>query len=317
MVMAETGHRLSLTTPARQAPGGWRRIGDFVALTKPRPMSVVVFTALAGLLAPRSVPLDLTKGMLAMAAIALGGGGSAVLNMWFERDLDARMMRTAGRPIPAGRVTPTAALAFAVVLIAVALTLMFWVAGLVAMAMLAATILFYGVVYTMWLKRATALNVVVGGGLASILTPLTGWAAAVGTVGLEALALFVFLVPWTPPHVWSQALVRREDYANAQVPMMPVVAGSERTRTMIVAFTIAHAVFALLPFAMGIAGFAWLAAALIGGAVLVVEAVDLARRPDDAEMRRAAWRFYRHNSIYVAVLLTTLIAERIVVYSIH
>lgn len=315
--MAETGQRLGDTSPVGQAPAVWRRIGDFIALTKPRPMSVVVFTALAGLVAPRLVPLDPVQGALAMLAIALGGGGSAVLNMWFERDLDRRMVRTAGRPIAAGRISPAQALAFAVMLISVGLVLMVKVAGPVAAAMLALTILFYGVVYTMWLKRLTALNVVIGGGMASLLTPLTGYAASEGSVTLEALALFAFLVPWTPPHVWSQALVRQSDYANAGVPMMPVLVGSERTRSLIVGFTLAHAILALLPFVLGAVGYVWLAAAVFGGGLLCVEALKLQRMADDAVMRRAAWQFYRLNSVYVVLLLAALIAERTIMHSIH
>lgn len=291
-----------------QRPG--RRGADFFALLKPRPMSVVVLTALAGLLAAGPERAGVLQGAGVMLAIALGGGGSAVLNMWFERDLDARMARTASRPIPAGRVAPGEALAFALVLIAAGLALMAAAAGPVATAMLALTVLFYGVVYTMWLKRATALNVVLGGGLASILTPLTGWAGASGTVSLEAVVLFAFMVPWTPPHVWSQALVRSADYASAGVPMMPVVAGPARTRRMIVGFTIAHALLALLPAVTGSAGLVWLAAAVIGGAVLTAEAVRLARLPEGDLSRTAAWTFYRHNSVYVVALLAALVAER-------
>lgn len=292
-----------------QKPTG-RRLADFVALLKPRPMSVVVLTALAGLLAAGPGHATALQGAGVMLAIALGGGGSAVLNMWFERDLDARMVRTAGRPIPAGRIAPGEALAFALVLIAAGLALMAAVAGPVAMAMLALTVAFYGVVYTMWLKRATALNVVLGGGLASILTPLTGWAGASGSVPLEAIAMFAFMVPWTPPHVWSQALVRSADYANAGVPMMPVVAGSVRTRRMIVGFTVAHSLLAMWPTAMGTTGLLWLAAAAFGGIVMTGEAVRLARLPDGDAARAAAWTFYRHNSVYVVALLAALVAER-------
>ncbi|MBL8566438.1 MAG: protoheme IX farnesyltransferase [Hyphomicrobiaceae bacterium] len=304
-----TGAGFRMTMNARTAGGHTAgRVADFVALLKPRPMSVVVLTALAGLLAaPGSTTLSVA--LVAMVAIALGGGGSAVLNMWFERDLDARMVRTASRPIPAGRVKPAEALAFALALIASGLVAMATVSGPAAAAMLALTILFYGVVYTMWLKRATPLNVVVGGGLASILTPLTGWAAATGGVSLEAVALFAFLVPWTPPHVWSQALVRSADYSNAGVPMMPVVAGSARTRRMMVGFTAAHALLAFLPLAFGTTGLAWLVVASLGGVAMTAEAVRLARATD-ATAQAAAWIFYRHNSVYVVALLAVLIAER-------
>lgn len=311
--MRGAGLKFGLQDRPGEAHSSAGRLADFVALLKPRPMSVVVLTALAGLIAPRTFQISLAEGVLALLSIALGGGGAAVLNMWFERDLDARMVRTAGRPIPAGRVSPGEALAFAVLLIAAGLLLMAWVAGPVAMAVLALTVAFYGVVYTMWLKRATALNVVIGGGAASILTPLTGWAAATGEIGLDALALFAFLVPWTPPHVWSQALVRSSDYANAGVPMMPVVAGATRTRRMIAGFTIVHAVLALLPFALSVTGYVWLAAAVVGGAVLTLKSVSLARIADGEPAQKAAWSFYRLNSIYVVALLAALALERLVI----
>jgi len=283
---------------------------DFVALMKPRPMSVVVFTAIAGLLAA-PVAMSPTSALTAIVCIALGGGGSAVLNMWFERDLDARMARTASRPLPAGRVAPEEALAFGLLLIVSSIAVMALAVNPMAAVVLAVTILFYGVVYTMWLKRQTPLNVVVGGGLASLLTPLAGWVSATGTVSWEALALFTFLVPWTPPHVWSQALVRADDYAGAGVPMMPVVVGSARTRWMIVGFTAAHAGLALLPVAAGFTGPLWLSAAVIGGAVLAVEAVRLARAGELSVERRLAWRFYRLNSLYVMALFVALIVERV------
>jgi protoheme IX farnesyltransferase len=272
-------------------------------------MSVVVFTAIAGLIAAPCAISPMTA-VIAICCIALGGGGSAALNMWYERDLDARMARTASRPLPAGRVTPDEALLFALLLICFSVAAMAWAVNPAAAVMLALTILFYGVVYTMWLKRLTALNVVIGGGLASLLTPLTGWVSASGSVSIEALALFAFLVPWTPPHVWSQALVRSSDYANAQVPMMPVVAGSARTRWLIVGFTVAHALLAFVPWAMGLTGLAWAVAAVLGGAVLVIEALRLASTRAAADERRLAWRFYRLNSIYVMALFAVLIIER-------
>ncbi len=308
--MTETRPRIGFAALAGQVPaadGG--RVRDFVALTKPRPMSVVVFTAIAGLLAA-PVAMSPAIALIAIVCIALGGGGSAVLNMWFERDLDARMARTASRPLPTGRVTPDQALAFALLLIAGSVAVMALAVNPMAAVMLGLTILFYGVVYTMWLKRLTALNVVIGGGLASLLTPLTGWTAATASVSVEALVVFAFLVPWTPPHVWSQALVRSADYANAQVPMMPVVAGSQRTRWLILAFTAAHALLTLVPFMLAMTGALWLAASLGGGTVLLIEAVRLARQRDAAAERRQAWRFYRLNSIYVVVLFAALVIER-------
>ena len=286
------------------------RIADFVALLKPRPMAVVLLTAIAGLLA---APVDpgLETRLMAILAIAAGGGGAAALNMWFERDIDARMARTARRPIPSGRVTANEALLFALVLIAGAMWLMAAAAGAVAATVLALTILFYGVVYTMWLKRATALNVVVGGGLASLLTPLSGWAAATKGINIEALSLFAFLVPWTPPHVWSQALVRASDYRSAGVPMMPVVAGVSRTCWLIFAFTVVHSMLALWPSLTGATGVLWTTIAAVGGAGLVVLAFRLAVTADAASTNARAWRLYRWNSVYVAALLAALVGERL------
>ncbi|MCB1506118.1 MAG: heme o synthase [Hyphomicrobiaceae bacterium] len=308
--MAETGQRLDATQPVGNGLAGWRRIADFIALMKPRPMSVVTFTALAGLLAaPVTPPLSLAAASLAMLCIALGGGGAAVLNMWFERDLDRQMARTLARPLPAGRVAPGEALLFALILIVGSVSAMAVWVNATAAAMLALTIFFYGVVYTMWLKRVTALNVVIGGGLASILTPLTGWVAATSSLSLDAIVLFAFMVPWTPPHVWSQALVRGAEYARAGVPMMPVVAGSRATRWMILGFTILHAGLALLPSALGLAGPWWLATATVGGLVLIALALQLARVADPVDERRLAWRYYRINSLYVVALFLVLILE--------
>lgn len=306
--MAGSGHRLVDRTA--MPFGAWlSRVGDFVQLMKPRPMAVVVFTALAGLIAaPNSVALD--AGIVSMLCIALGGGGSAALNMWFERDIDARMVRTANRPIVAGRIAAGEALTFAMLAMMTSVVVMTVAVNPVAGLLLALTIMFYGVIYTMWLKRVTALNVVIGGGLASLLTPLTGYAAAAGEVTIEAVALFAFLVPWTAPHVWSQALVRASDYAQAGVPMMPVVAGSARTRQLIVAFTVCHAIMALLPFALGTTSMLWGAVAAIGGAVMVAKSVTLMRIADSAMERREAWTFYRMNSFYVVALLAALIVER-------
>mgnify|MGYP001766514313 CR=1 FL=1 len=308
MTEARSRSEIALSGGGPSARGG--RVMDFVALMKPRPMSVVIFTAIAGLLAA-PVELSPLTALIAILCIALGGGGSAVLNMWFERDLDARMVRTAARPLPAGRVSPQEALVFGALLIVSSVTIMALVVSPMAAIMLVLTILFYGVIYTMWLKRQTPLNVVIGGGLASLLTPLTGWACATGNVSWEAIALFAFIVPWTPPHVWSQALVRAGDYANAEVPMMPVVAGSVRTRWMIVGFTLVHAVLALVPSAMGFTGAIWLSAALAGGAILIVEAVRLARADELPQEHRLAWRFYRLNSLYVVALFAAIIVERV------
>lgn len=295
---------LALACEARLA-----RIRDFVALTKPRPMSIVLAAAAAGLLAAPG-PLDPPTAAAALLAIAAGGGGSAALNMWYERDLDRLMVRTAARPVAAGRIAPGEALAFALASMLGGVALMALAVSPAAAAMLAATIAFYGVVYTIWLKRATALNVLIGGGVASVLTPLTGWVAATGSLSAEAMALFAFLLPWTAPHVWSQALVRRDDYDRAGVPMMPVVAGSERTRWLIVLFTATHVALSLLPVVIGAAGTAFALTAVVAGAALTIEAVRLAQIEDEARARQRAWTFYRWSIAYVVMVTVVLVADR-------
>lgn len=295
--------------PASSPEARRAHIRDLVALTKPRPMSIVVAAAIAGLLAAPG-PLDPLSAVAALIAVAAGGGGSAALNMWYERDLDRLMVRTAARPVAAGRMAPGEALAFALALMLGGIALMALAVNSAAAVMLALTIAFYGVVYTMWLKRATALNVLIGGGVASVLTPLTGWVAAAGSLSLEAVALFAFLLPWTAPHVWSQALVRRDDYERAGVPMMPVVAGSVRTRWLIVLFTATHAAMSLLPVAIGAAGMAYALTAATAGAALTIAAVRLARIEEEVRARQRAWAFYRWSIAYVIVVTAVLVAER-------
>jgi protoheme IX farnesyltransferase len=216
-----------------EAPGG--TVGDFVALMKPRVMSLVVFTALVGLVV---APGDLHPALavIALIAIAVGAGASGALNMWFDADIDARMTRTAGRPIPRGRVTPEEAFTFGMVLaVGSVLTLgvlVNWVAG----ALLALTIAFYILVYTMWLKRRTPQNIVIGGA-AGAFPPMIGWAAVTGGISIESIVMFAIIFMWTPPHFWALALLRSGDYARAGVPMLPVVAGEEETRRQIVIYS--------------------------------------------------------------------------------
>lgn len=306
--MLGTEFQIGRTEPALIRDGLGARLRDYVALTKPRPMSIVLAAAAAGYLAAPALSSS-RDGVLALLAIGAGGGGAAALNMWYERDLDAGMTRTAGRPVAAGRIPPSHALVFALALIFGSVALMALAATATAAAMLALTISFYGVVYTMWLKRVTALNVLFGGGVASVLTPLTGWAAATGSVSFEALSLFAFLFAWTPPHVWSQALVRHADYARVGVPMMPVVAGSEATKKLIVLFTATHVLLSLWPVAIGAAGWLFGAVAVVAGGLLLIEAARLAGSADEALALSRAWTFYRRSIGYVIAMLVALAVD--------
>ena len=235
-----------------------------VALTKPRVMMLAVFTALVGL---RSAPgrLDPLTTLAAVLAIAAGAGAAGVLNMWYDADIDAVMTRTAMRPIPRGKVSRFEALVFGLVLGSIAVVVIALATNFTAAALLACTILFYVVVYTAWLKRATRQNIVIGG-TAGALPPVIGWAAA-GEIGLEPLALFLIIFLWTPPHFWALALNRTDDYAAAGVPMLPVVAGRAATTRQILIYSGLLVVASVLPWVLGFAGSIYGAIAAICGAL--------------------------------------------------
>lgn len=242
-------------------------VSDFIALLKPGVMSLVVFTGMAGMLvAPGQI--NLFQQLLCMCCIALGSGAGAAMNMWYDRDIDAVMLRTLARPIPAGRIAPDDALAYglflafgSVMLMGLALN---WVAGL----MLAAAIAFYVVIYTMWLKRSTPQNIVIGGAAGSF-PPLIGWAAVTGEVSAEPALLFAIIFLWTPPHFWALALYRNADYSRAGVPMMPVVRGKPHTKKLMIAYTWALVACTLLLPALGMAGIVYaIPTALLGAAFL-------------------------------------------------
>src|SRR6266700_7849079 len=221
------------------------RLPDFVALTKPRVMFLAVFTALVGLIiAPGH--LDLLRASTAILAIAAGAGAAGALNMWYDADIDAVMTRTAMRPIPRGKISRFEALVFGLVLGGFAVAVLALATNFTAAALLASTILFYVVVYTAWLKRATRQNIVIGGA-AGALPPVIGWVAATGDVGLQPLVVFLIIFLWTPPHFWALALNRRDEYARAGVPMLPVVAGRSATTRQILVYSVALTPISLLP----------------------------------------------------------------------
>ncbi len=282
-------------------------VADFLALMKPRVMSLVVFTALVGLVA---APGEIHPfiGLVALLAIAAGAGASGALNMWYDADIDARMARTAARPIPRGRVTEDEALSFGLVL-AVGSVLMLgvlvnWVAG----ALLAATIAFYMLVYTMWLKRRTPQNIVIGGA-AGAFPPMIGWAAVPGSVSLESFVLFLIIFVWTPPHFWALALVRARDYERAGVPMLPVVAGPEETRRQILVYSVLLVPLAATPAFIGLGGPAYLGAAIILGAVFLALAWKIRTVTEGRPADTAAKRLFGFSILYLFLLFAVLLGE--------
>ncbi len=280
---------------------------DFWQLLKPRVMSLVIFTALVGmLLAPEG--MNPVLGFASLLAIAVGAGASGALNMWWDADIDAVMSRTAKRPIPAGRVAPGEALAFGLVLSVGSVLFLGIVANWFAAAFLAFTIFFYVVVYSMWLKRWTAQNIVIGGA-AGAFPPMVGYAAATGSVSIESFVLFGLIFLWTPPHFWALALVKSADYERAGVPMLPVVAGESATRLQILLYTLVLAPFAVLPVFMGFGGLAYLVVSVVTGGIMIRDAVGVYRIREGAEANRAAMRLFGFSILYLFLLFAVLLAE--------
>ncbi|MET4385985.1 protoheme IX farnesyltransferase [Bradyrhizobium sp. F1.4.3] len=278
---------------------------DFAALTKPRVMMLAVFTALVGMsIAPNR--LDSLTTSAAVLAIAAGAGAAGVLNMWYDADIDAVMTRTAMRPIPRGRISRFAALVFGLLLGSFAVVVLALATNLMAAALLACTIVFYVVVYTAWLKRATRQNIVIGGA-AGALPPLIGWAAATGEVGLEPLALFLVIFLWTPPHFWALALNRTDDYARAGLPMLPVVAGRVATTRLVLIYSGLLVLASEVPWMLGFAGVIYGAIAAICGALFLLLARQL-NRSVEAD-RRAAHRLFVFSIAYLFVLFAALLID--------
>lgn len=283
-------------------------VGDFIALLKPRVMSLVLFTALVGMaVAPGGQHPVLSAA--ALLAIALGAGGAGALNMWFDADIDARMLRTCARPVPAGRIERAEALSFGAVLAFFAVILMALAANLLAAALLAFTIGFYVFVYTMWLKRRTPQNIVIGGA-AGALPPLVGWAAVTGDVTLAPVVLFLIIFFWTPPHFWALALYRGGDYARAGVPMMPVVAGVHKTCDQIVLYALILVPLSLAPAMLGFAGWLYAGVAFACGAAFLGLAFALRRaRADRSALERRGRRLFTFSILYLALVFGALLAE--------
>ena len=292
--------------PAQTLPADWR---DFFALTKPRVMSLVVFTAACGLLAS-GVRMPPVLAFTAILAIALGAGASGALNQWYEAELDAKMKRTAKRPLPDGRMDRSSALHFGVGLAVFSVLLMGLAANWLAAAVLAGSILFYVVIYTIWLKPRTPQNIVIGGA-AGAFPPMIGWAAATGNITLLPFLLFLLIFFWTPPHFWSLALFVRSDYANAGIPMMPVVAGQKATRTQIMLYTLVMAATAVAPWVLGLTGaiYGWTATLMSLVFALLAFRVGIGKATDPAEMR-AEKRLFAFSVLYLFVLFGAVIVDR-------
>src|SRR6187397_1201931 len=271
LVSEGADYRGSLSAGTGLAEPSLATVGDYFTLMKPRVMSLVVFTALVGLaVAPGS--LHPVTAFTALVCIAVGAGAAGALNMWYDADVDAVMSRTADRPIPAGRVKPGEALAFGLVLAGFSIVFLGLMINVLAAGLLAFTIFFYAVVYTMWLKRWTPQNIVIGGA-AGAFPPMIGWAAAGGGVGLESCLLFLIIFFWTPPHFWALSLYRCDDYFRANIPMLPVVSGSAETRRQILLYSLVLAPDGVSPWLLGTAGLAYGVVAILGGAAMLALAL--------------------------------------------
>jgi protoheme IX farnesyltransferase len=303
MSLASEGENLSLPLHAQPSIAG---AGDYIALMKPRVMSLVVFTALVGLMvAPGHVHPVI--GFTALLCIAVGAGASGALNMWYDADIDAKMTRTAGRPIPAGRVLPGEALAFGLTLASFSVVILGLLVSVFAAALLAFTIFFYAVVYTMWLKRWTPQNIVIGGA-AGAFPPVIGWAAATGGIAIEPVVLFLIIFFWTPPHFWALSLYRTEDYARAGIPMLPVVAGERETRRQILLYTLVLVPLGVAPWALGFAGMLYGVVALVTGAAMLVLALRV-RAEQGSRDNKASKHLFAFSILYLFLLFAALLVE--------
>jgi protoheme IX farnesyltransferase len=282
-------------------------VGDYIALLKPRVMSLVIFTALVGMaMAPGHFHPVLA--ITSLLCIAVGAGASGALNMALEGDIDAKMSRTANRPIPRGRITRPEAMAFGMTLAFFAVMtlgiLVNWIAG----ALLAFTIFFYVVIYTMGLKRWTAQNIVIGGA-AGALPPVVAWASVTGTVDVEPLLLFAIIFFWTPPHFWALALFRSDDYARAGIPMLPNVAGPDATRLQILLYTVVLIAVAAAPWALGYFDAIYGVTSLVLGAGMLVLAINVYIRRERSQSLRATRKLFAFSILYLFALFATLLAE--------
>jgi protoheme IX farnesyltransferase len=289
---------------------GEARVGDYVALLKPRVMSLVVFTAVSGLLlAPGGI--DPVIGAIAILCIALGAGGSGALNMWYDADIDRVMSRTANRPIPAGRVAREEALVLGIVLSGFSVATLGLATNWFAAGFLAFTIFFYAVIYTMWLKRSTPQNIVIGGA-AGAFPPMVAWAAVTGGVSLQSFLLFLIIFLWTPPHFWALALYKQGDYGAAGVPMLPNVAGTATTKLQILLYSVALVASTLVPPFIGFGGPVYSIVAVLTGASFLLLAWRLFRAPSESAMKKVARSLFTYSLSYLFLIFLAFLTDRVV-----
>ncbi len=301
---------LTLAEQNRQPPAfaiSEASVGDYIALMKPRVMSLVVFTALVGLMvAPGH--LHPVLGFASLLCIAIGAGAAGALNMWFDADVDAVMSRTKSRPVPAGRVLPQEALGFGMTLAVGSVAVLGLVANWLAAGLLAFTIFFYVAIYTAWLKRSTPQNIVIGGA-AGAFPPMIGWAAATGAIGLESILMFLIIFFWTPPHFWALSLWRSDDYARAGIPMLPVVAGAAETRRQILIYALVLVPIGASPWLFGEAGLLYGVTAITAGLMLARLAVRLHRFGDTPAGDRTAKQLFGVSILYLFLLFAVLLID--------
>ena len=300
-VRSESAAGLTSATATREPRFNVR---DYAVLLKPRVMSLVVFTGLVGLiLAPAHV--NPVTAAIAVLCIAVGAGAAGAINMWYDRDIDREMTRTMNRPIPAGRLQPGPALVFGITLAIGSVAVMAFLVNIVAAGLLALTVVYYVFIYTVWLKRRTPQNIVIGGA-SGALPPIIGWAAATGDVGWGAVSLFAIIFLWTPPHSWALALFRKGDYDRAGVPMLPVVAGERATKNQILIYSCILVPVTLVPVAIGMSGAFYGVAALLLGAGLLRKAIGMWRADDIAGARP----LFFFTIMYLFLIFVALLADR-------
>jgi protoheme IX farnesyltransferase len=291
-------------------PTEWR---DFFALTKPRVMTLVIFTAICGVLAAPGT-IHPVIGFTAILAIAMGAGGSAVLNMWWEADLDAGMKRTMNRPLPGGRMRAEDARDFGIFLSGVSIVLMGLAVGWLAAALLLGAIIYYAVIYTMWLKPRTPQNIVIGGG-AGAFPPLIGWVAVTGEITAMPILLFAIIFFWTPPHFWALALFVQSDYAKVGIPMLPVVAGEKATRQQIMIYTLLLAPITVAPWYIGGTGWIYGSVAVVLSGLFVVLALPVfTRMRAEADAMLPEKKLFKFSIAYLFVLFAALVLDRVAAY---
>ncbi len=296
-------------TSQSPALGGQGTAGDYFALLKPRVMSLVIFTAFVGIIAAPGT-LHPLLAIVALLAIAVGAGASGALNMWYDADIDAIMKRTKSRPVPRGAILPGEALGFGATLAVGSVLVLGLMVNLVAAALLAFTIFFYIAIYTMWLKRWTPQNIVIGGA-AGAFPPMIGWAAVTGTIDLGAISLFLIIFMWTPPHFWALALFREGDYEAAGVPMLPNVAGTDETRKQILLYTIILLPIAFLPCLLGVSGMLYMTGTAVLSAMFLYYAINVYRLCEGAAADKACKKLFGFSILWLFLVFALIPVERL------